>query len=509
MSAREKVPGKVPAKVTELGGLGLLRWMWRQLTSMSTALLLLLLLAIAAIPGSLVPQSGVDALRTSNWQEDNPTLAPIFAKLGLFSVYESVWFAAIYLLLLISLIGCFVPRSLVYWRALRSLPPMVPERLERLPRFAHVDQPQLSLDQIEGELRRRRYRIRRTEQAISAEKGYLREFGNLLFHVSVLVVLVGYAAGSMGGYKGGVIVMEDDSFTNTLTQYDDFVPGSLFQEEWLDPFIFTINSFDLNWVFSGPAKGTARNFVSSLTYTESPGGHPQQYDLRVNHPLRIGGTDIFLIGHGYAPVFTVRDPNGKMVWTSPTVFLPTNPATFESYGVLKVPNADLAFEGALYPTYAFTKETGPYSIFGDAMNPAVSMIAYTGDLGMNSGPSQSVYELQRAGLTRLKKPDGSELRVDLALGETVDLPDGAGSISFDRLERWNRIQVSRTPFAWLALTGVVLALGGLMLSLFIHPRRLWVRQKGQALQVGGLDRSGRSDLADFAELVKVIGDRRD
>jgi len=42
-------------KTPELGTIGLLRWLWRQLTSMRTALILLLLLGVASIPGSIIP----------------------------------------------------------------------------------------------------------------------------------------------------------------------------------------------------------------------------------------------------------------------------------------------------------------------------------------------------------------------------------------------------------------------------------------------------------------------
>src|ERR1700712_2092582 len=49
-----------------------LRWMWRQVTSMRTALVLLLLLALGAIPGAVIPQSGGDALKTDNRQARQP-----------------------------------------------------------------------------------------------------------------------------------------------------------------------------------------------------------------------------------------------------------------------------------------------------------------------------------------------------------------------------------------------------------------------------------------------------
>ena len=88
-----------------MGPLELARWAWRQLTSMRTALILLFLLALASIPGSVVPQEAVDSLRASQWRDQHPKLTPIYEQLGLFSVYNSVWFSAIYILLVISLVG--------------------------------------------------------------------------------------------------------------------------------------------------------------------------------------------------------------------------------------------------------------------------------------------------------------------------------------------------------------------------------------------------------------------
>ena len=82
------------------------RYLWRQLTSMRTALLLLLLLVVVSIPGSVLPQQNVDAFGVTQWIEDSPTLGNILLRLGFFNVFSSVWFSAVYLLLLISLVGC-------------------------------------------------------------------------------------------------------------------------------------------------------------------------------------------------------------------------------------------------------------------------------------------------------------------------------------------------------------------------------------------------------------------
>jgi len=116
-----------------LGLVGWLRWTWRQLTSMRTALVLLFLLALGAVPGSLIPQTAIDPIKVSDFLTAHPKLGPFYDKLGLFDVYKSPWFSAIYLLLFISLIGCVVPRLGVYLKAIRARPPR-PMKLPRRPR---------------------------------------------------------------------------------------------------------------------------------------------------------------------------------------------------------------------------------------------------------------------------------------------------------------------------------------------------------------------------------------
>jgi cytochrome c biogenesis protein len=490
----------------ELTPVELVRWAWRQLTSMRTALVLLLLLALGAIPGSVIPQSGVDALKTSQWQTAHPHLTPIYDRLGLFGVYHSAWFAAIYLLLMVSLVGCIVPRLFVYWRGYRAPPPAAPRNLTRLPDHASYttdEDPEVVLERA-GRVLTRRHRISTgstTEQGgwVSAERGQLREAGNLLFHLSVLVVLVGFGIGSLFGYKGGVILVVGNGFTNTLSQYDDFDPGSLFDASKMEPFSFKVHDFEVEWLDSGPRQGMAGDFRAPLTYRTSRDGAPHQYDLRVNHPLTIGGTQVFLIGHGYAPVITIRDGEGHKVYSGPTIFLPES-SNFESYGVVKAPDAQpqgIGLEGLFYPTFALIGGN-PVNVMGDLKNPTLSLLAYAGDLGMDNGTSQSVYELDKSNARLLKKPDGSMFRVDLQEGQTVQLPDSMGSVTFTGVRQWTRLQISRTPDVWLTLIGVILALIGLLGSLFIRPRRVWVRARrveGETLvEVAALDRSGGGEL---------------
>lgn len=498
--------------MNELNLRELLRWTWRQLTSMRTALMLLLLLALAAVPGSVVPQADVDALKASQWQDAHPKLTPIYEKLGLFDVYASPWFAAIYLLLAVSLVGCIVPRTRVYFRAMRARPPKAPRNLVRLPDHATYttdEDVDTVLERTRTLLRRRRFRVdvHGEDGSVAAERGYLREAGNLVFHLSILVVMAGFAVGSLFGYQGGVILTVGNGFSNNLTQYDDFNPGALFRTEWMEPFSFDLEEFDVEWLYTGRAAGQARKFVSHLTYTAEPGGEEREYDLRVNHPLTIGGTDVFLIGHGYAPVISVKDADGEVLG-GPSIFLPTD-MTFRSFGVLKAVDArpeQIALEGEFYPTYDFDMARGPYSLHGAPNNPVISMQAYVGDIGLDDGRAQSVYVLDKSGLEVLTKPDGSMFRVDLRPGESVELPGGHGTVTFEGLERWNKIQISRTPGKLVALGGVVLALLGLVGSLYVRPRRVWVRARRTddgrtVVEIGGLDRSAGGTVTEEIEQI--------
>ncbi len=476
----------------------LMRWSWRQLTSMRTALLLLLLLALASVPGSVIPQSNIAAGDVSRWKEDHPTLAPVYERLGLFSVYDSPWFSAIYLLLMVSLVGCIIPRTLVYARALRTPPPPAPRNLVRLPSYVAVESdeaPEVLLERARTVLKRRRYKVVNGSGAISAERGYLREAGNLLFHISVIVVLLGFAYGQLFGYKGGAIVMVGNGFSNSLTQYDDFAPGSFFDPADLPPVSLTVDDFQAEFLEEGPQRGQPVDFGADVTYTEAPGEPSKPFRLEVNKPLILDGVSVFLVGHGYAPVVTVEDGNGDIAYSGPVVFLPQD-SSFASFGVLKVPDAQpeqLGFDGMFFPTYSFSMDRGPFSVFPDALNPAMSLLAYSGDLGMDDGAPQSVFELDTDRMEKLEKPDGSDFRLDMSPGRTVELPDGLGKVTFDGWQRWVKVQVSDSPGKGVALAGVVLALVGLMGSLFIRRRRAWVRVTSRSgrsyVEVGGLDRS--------------------
>ncbi len=496
---------------------GTLRWLWRQLTSMRTALILLFLLALGAIPGSILPQQGIDPASVQQYFTAHPALAPWLNRLGLFNVFAAPWFAAIYLLLFASLVGCVVPRTFRLVGSARTPPPRAPRNLARLPHSVSYASPLPPAAAVEGAasvLGGRRFRLRRPDAAgaghwVSAEKGYLREVGNLVFHLALLGVLLSVALGGLFGYKADELLVEGQSFSDTRSALAEFNPGRLVSDSDLAPFSLTLDKFSASYLTTGANTGQPEAFDAYVTYTPSPGAPSKTYDIRINDPLAVDSLKVYLIGHGYAPVFKVTGANGKVAYEEATPFIPANTATFLSDGVVKAPDASLGFMGVFVPT-AVSVDGTLESIFPAADAPAVSLIGYSGNLGMNSTVAQSVYQLDTTGMTKIS---GSPQL--LTEGQTWTLPGGKGSITFVGVKQWVSLAITYDPGQVPALVCALLAIAGLLLSFFVRRRRVFVRAVpaasggGSVVTIGGLTRSDASGgfAEEFAELAADIADQ--
>jgi cytochrome c biogenesis protein len=131
------------------------------------------------------------------------------------------------------------------------------------------------------------------------------------------------------------------------------------------------------------------------------------------------------------------------------------------------------------------------------------LTAFVGDLGINDGTAQSVFRLDTSEMQQLES-DGEPFRAALAIGETIELPGGHGTVTFDGYVKWVQLQISRNSGKELALGGALLAVAGLVASLYVRRRRAWVRvaadEAGRTVvEVAGLARSGGGDLEEQIE----------
>lgn len=498
------------------------RW-WRRLVSMRTALVLLLLLAIASVPGSLLPQRPLNPEAVSQYRADHPGWGTVLDRLGMFVVFATPWFASIYLLLFVSLVGCLIPRIRVYSRSLRAKPLPAPKNLTRLPQSARTATtlaPAAAAASARRALGRRWRTVIREEPSgavtVSAEKGYTRELGNLVFHLALLAALVLIALGRTFRYEGSILVVEGSDFCNTVTAFDVWKPGPVAASGSVapSPFCATVDDFRARYLDTGEPT----SFETDLTYyrvDETGADGPRSTTtLRVNQPLRFDGDRLYLISHGYSPMVTVTMPSGRTYTDELASFVPADNGTLLSEGAFNLPDADpatsIGLQGLFAPTPAETAPGVFTSVAPEANDPVLGVVAWQGDLNLSGGRTRSVYSLDTSQMTRTGD-------ANLRVGDTARFANDV-TVTFTGYKEWVALQVSHDPTqGWLLAAATTMILG-LVGSLTVRRRRIWLRitpatqpeaavsmAAMSTVSIGGLARSDTGEFPDeFAHVVHTL-----
>lgn len=485
---------------------------------MRTALMLLFLLALAAIPGALLPQRSLNAGKVDDYIRNRPTLGPWMDRLQLFDVFSSFWFTAVYVLLFISLVGCILPRCVDHYRALRTPPVKAPRNLSRLPHHwsgTDAATPEQVIERARGQMRGWRTVVqpgdRAGELTLSAEKGYTRELGNLVFHLALVGLLAAIAVGKLFGYEGNVVVLANDGpgfCTTSPAVFDSFRAGNVNDGTGLTPMCVRVKDFRADYLQNGQAS----MFTSNIQYQTGKDLNSDTWrdtTVQVNHPLRVAGDRVYLQGHGFAPKFTVTFPNGQ-TRTEAIQWKPDDATTFLSSGVLRIdppggmyPNEEerrkhqVAIQGLFAPT-ALMHGQLLTSMYPAMKDPAVAIDVYQGDTGLDTGRAQSLFALDPEMIKqgRLVK----EQRVNLKPGESATLSDGT-KVTFDGAEEFVNLQVSHDPAQQWVLVSALTMMAGLLVSLLVKRRRIWLRVypgtgtdevRRTVVEMGGLARTDQA-----------------
>ncbi len=483
---------------------------WRTLRSMRTALILLLLLALAAVAGSLVPQVGLGDGKIAQLVRDHPFRAELFRKLGLLDVFGSWWFTLIYTLLLISLAACLFPRTRALVRNLFARPELVRE----LDGFRHYaertvsEEPGPALTRARRILRRRRFRVRGPDRGggtIAAEKGVFREAGSLVFHWSFFLLLIGVIWGKGTGFTGTAVIAEGETWAEVHAGYDGSAREGRFFREDHSGLQVQVRDFEVDY----RADGSPREFVTRADLLAPDGNPIGPVDIRVNHPASALGVKIFQAGYGWAPVIEIRDGD-RLLASAPLVFVSSparegaNPATLPWRGVLRLPSLrpQVALELRLFPdSRAFARglQTGQALPMLIARDPFITYTAYRGDLPTTA--SQTLTTLDTTGM----EPFADGL---VGEGETEEI--GGLTLAFPDLGEYTVLQVSRDRGLGIILAAAILIFAGLLPALYDSRRKLWVRAEpgegGTVLKVGGFALQRRDQFEEeFTRLVEELG----
>ena len=459
---------------------------------MKTALILLLLLGFAAIPGSLFPQRSQNPLKVNDYFKENPGTAKFLDQLSMFDVYSSPWFSAIYILLFISLIGCVLPRTIEHLKLARAKPPLTPKNLTRMEYFTEIEGG--SLESAEVWLRKNRFRISKFDGSISAEKGYLRETGNLAFHLSLILILIGVSFGALFGTRGDAIINVGERFINIPTSYDVISYGKLQSESTLSPFSITATDFKATYDL---ITGAPSDYKLTVNVADPVGTSETSKIVRVNSPLKFGDTKVYLQANGYSPLVTVRNEAGEIKYQGAVIFLPQD-GNLTSIGAIKVPDMEpqFGFIGSFVPTFERSAEGGAFSSYPEVLDPRLLISIWTGDLGLDSGFPQSIYRLDTSKMEQIGLKT-------LKLGENYEFSEG--SITFEGWTPWVNLQIVSDPGKMYALFGSIFAILGLLLSLFGRSRRIWVKEVEGRVQVAGLAKNSAPGLElEIARLIAAM-----
>jgi cytochrome c biogenesis protein len=452
------------------------------------------LLGVAAIPGSLFPQRNQNPQKVDSYFTSDPTLAKWMDRLHLYNVYASPWFSAIYLLLFVSLIGCVLPRTITHLKAIGKKPPLTPRNLDRMEGYRIIStDPATAIESARIWLKSRHYRIRVEGDSISAEKGYSRETGNLLFHLSLILILVGVALGSLLGMKGEAILNVGDRFINTPTSYDNISYGKFQGQGSLPPFALTVKNFVATY---DAVTGQPSNYILTTEISDPIGAAAKKVVIKVNKPWTIGSTKVYLQANGYSPFVTIKDKSGHVTFKGAVIFLPQD-GNLSSLGAIKVPDMvpQIGFIASFIPTASSSAARGIFSSYPEVLDPRLVLSAWKGNLGLDSGSPQSVYSLNTAQMSKIG------LKA-LTLGSTYDF--GYGTIRFDGWKSWVNLQIVDDPGKMYALFGALFAILGLLISLFTRQRRIWVKV-GEGVEIAGLAKNGIPGLeAELMALTRAL-----
>ena len=457
--------------------------LWKRLRRMSSALVLLSALAVAALIATFIPQQPVVAPTVRRWREGSAGpgagVARILDWFGLFDVFGSWWFGVVVVLLFTSLTACLVPRYRVFWRNVRK-PPVAGRNLDRLThaqRWTTSLPPAAVVATADGVLRT--YRTRRTtgpsgDLQLAVERGHWREGGSLVFHTSFYLLLVGSLLGQALGFTGQIDLVEGTSFADTPLGYDTTVPGRFWSPEDHDGYVVRLDDFTVTYLPT--VRFTADDFVSEVTVLED-GVEVARGESRVNRPFRYGSLTYYQRGFGFAPRIELRRPGADadplyaedlvlrsdqrgLVWTGRgKVAVGTADGRVPQIGldVVFVADADIAADG----TVSFRSP--------EARDPRLVASLYVGDdLGLDRAVPISTLQWPEEALVD---------QVMLQPGDTVALLGGELEIAFPELKMWSGFQVSHQPYRWVLLLAGSLVLTGLIPSLYSYRRRLWVEAR--------------------------------
>ncbi len=410
--------------------------LWRFFIAMRTGLFLILALGLLSLAGTVLVQapSGLrgDPQAYASWLDAQRQRyggwTTVLDKLGLFSVFSSLWFKAIVVLLATSILACSVNRAPRLWhRAVHPRRRMSESFFKHAPLRAGMaapTDPVATLENVRKVLRGKHFRTIPEPSGevlnLYADRCRWAPFGTILTHVGFVVILIGAFLSATTGFKDTQVAVPVGSKVAIGHGTALSVEAKSFSDSYYPD-------------------GSPKDYASELVIFRN-GVAVRTQTVRVNHPLRWDGVSFFQSFFGVAAAMRVSDAAGRTVFDAGVPLMWRSDDGKHSIGQFAMTGRGLT----VYVVSAASGEVDPNIKAGQ-----VQLEVY-GSSADSPIATQVVSQGKPATIAGL-------------------------SFTFERTRQFTGLIVSRDPgavFVWVGST--LLALGIVLVLLFPH-RRVWVR----------------------------------
>jgi len=407
---------------------------WRFFISMRTGLLLILALGLLSLVGTLLVQApaGLDPASYTSWLASIHSKyggwTPVFDKLGFFSVFTSIWFKSITVLLTTSVLACSVNRAPRLWKlAFHPRTRMSETFFTHAPLRASVvvpAEPDETMDYVREVLKSHRFRTVDDPDDgglnLYADRFRWGPFGTVMAHLSFVIILLGFFLSATTGFKNTGLIVPVGSTVQVGNGTGLSVKAMAFNDAYYED-------------------GSPSDYASDLILYKN-GAQVDRQTIRVNHPMKAGGVSFYQSFFGEAAAVKVTDGAGKTL--------------YDDAAALQFQSDD------------GNHSIGKFDIKGKGLTVYVIDVA-SGKTDPNIRAGQLQLEVDQAGK---KEPIGTQV-VDQGKPTTI-----AGlTYTFQRTRQFTGLIVAHdpgAPFVWIGSTLLVL---GLFMVFFFPHRRVWVR----------------------------------
>ncbi|MDH7499769.1 MAG: cytochrome c biogenesis protein ResB [candidate division NC10 bacterium] len=434
---------------------------WRGLGSVRLALFLFLILGLGSIVGTVVPQGAGPAVYQQRYGEGTLRL---LSWLGLGDLFHSWWFTAILSLLSLNLLICSFQRLPSLWKVLVAqkikMEPGMEKDLSLKKSFSIRGENAVS--RIEEVLGRRGYRIRTEGEASPlyglASKGRWSRMGPYLVHLSILIVLLGATLGALFGFRGYLNLVEGESADSFALQ------GG---KGW-KKLGFTLRCHDFEASYYA---GTQRpqDYRSDLSVVEG-GKEVLRKTVRVNDPLSYRGIHFYQSSFGNT---------GQVRSVTLSLEGGARKQTLQIRVPVGIPHrvegTDYSVQAIRFlPDFALDERFLAFSRSEEFNNPAALVEVRKGTRPL----------LRRWVFAKHLSFHGMREKGDLRVG----------LIDYEPIQ-FTGLQVTHDPGVPLVWAGFALMTLGLVASLLVTERRIWIQmtrgEGGWNLELWGFSRRGK------------------